>query len=324
MRLVRYRQAGQDGWAVHRPDTGLWHGTLRGSAGWPGEVDALIAAGRAALMAAGATMARQAPLDLARVDFLPPVARPSKILCVGLNYKTHIAETGRDAPSHPILFPRYPSSLVASGQDLVRPHVSSDFDFEGELAFVIGRGGRHIGTTEALAHVAGFACFNDGSVRDWQRHTSQFLPGKTFWRSGSFGPWLVTPDEVGEIGPLTLTTRLNDAVMQQATLDDLLFGVPELIAYQDAGYARRYVEFVRRVRPEQCNDQSGCFLYRLFRSGGCFRTTNCAKQSQRFVSGKGKYERQIELRVGVKDRCSDHDLEDHCRSLSCLRARQLL
>ncbi|MBA4761837.1 fumarylacetoacetate hydrolase family protein [Sphingomonas sp.] len=165
------------------------------------------------------------------IELLVPVPDPAKILCVGLNYKTHIAETGRDAPSHPILFPRYPSSLVASGQDLVRPHVSSDFDFEGELAFVIGRGGRHIGTTEALAHVAGFACFNDGSVRDWQRHTSQFLPGKTFWRSGSFGPWLVTPDEVGEIGPLTLTTRLNDAVMQQATLDDLLFGVPELIAY---------------------------------------------------------------------------------------------
>lgn len=167
----------------------------------------------------------------AAVTLLPPVTDPRKILCVGLNYKSHIAETGRDAPTHPILFPRYPSSLVASGQDLVRPKVSTDFDYEGELAFVIGRGGRHIAEADAIEHVAGYACFNDGSVRDWQRHSSQFLPGKTFWRSGSFGPWLVTPDETGAIGPLTLTTRLNGQVMQQAHLDDLLFGVPELISY---------------------------------------------------------------------------------------------
>ncbi|AUW59286.1 5-carboxymethyl-2-hydroxymuconate isomerase [Sphingobium sp. SCG-1] len=165
------------------------------------------------------------------VKLLVPVPDPGKILCVGLNYKTHIAETGRDAPTHPILFPRYPSSLVASGEDLVRPKVSTDFDYEGELAFVIGRGGRHIAAADALAHVAGFACLNDGSIRDWQRHTSQFLPGKTFWHSGSFGPWLVTPDETGDLASLTLTTRLNGEVMQQATLDDLLFGVPELIAY---------------------------------------------------------------------------------------------
>ena len=165
------------------------------------------------------------------VELLPPVPDPKKILCVGLNYKSHIAETGRDAPAYPILFPRYPDSLVGAGQDLVRPRASTDFDYEGELAFVIGRGGRHIAAADALDHVAGFACFNDGSIRDWQRHTTQFMPGKSFWRSGSFGPWLVTPDEVGEIGPLKLTTRLNGEVMQQASLDDLLFGVPDLIAY---------------------------------------------------------------------------------------------
>jgi 2-keto-4-pentenoate hydratase/2-oxohepta-3-ene-1,7-dioic acid hydratase in catechol pathway len=165
------------------------------------------------------------------VQLLPPVPDPGKILCVGLNYKSHIAETGRDAPQHPILFPRYPSSLVGHGENLVRPRVSTQFDFEGELAFVIGRGGRHIAAENALAHVAGYACFNDGSVRDWQRHTSQFLPGKCFWHSGSFGPWLVTTDEVGPIGGLALQTRLNGAVMQEARLDDLLFGIPELIAY---------------------------------------------------------------------------------------------
>lgn len=165
------------------------------------------------------------------VTLLPPVPDPGKILCVGLNYKSHIAETGRDTPQHPILFPRYPSSLVGSVDNLVRPRASTMFDFEGELAFVIGRGGRHIAPEQALDHVAGYACFNDGSVRDWQRHTSQFLPGKCFWRSGSFGPWLVTCDEVGDVGSLRLTTRLNGAVMQEAVLDDLLFGIPELIAY---------------------------------------------------------------------------------------------
>lgn len=165
------------------------------------------------------------------VHLLPPVPDPGKILCVGLNYKSHIAETGRDAPQYPILFARYPSSVVGHGEALVRPRVSTQFDFEGELAFVIGVGGRHIAAEDALAHVAAYACFNDGSVRDWQRHTTQFLPGKSFWRSGSFGPWLVTTDEVGPIGGLALRTLLNGNVMQEARLDDLLFGVPELIAY---------------------------------------------------------------------------------------------
>jgi 2-keto-4-pentenoate hydratase/2-oxohepta-3-ene-1,7-dioic acid hydratase in catechol pathway len=173
------------------------------------------------------------PPDYAHGDIqlLPPVPDAGKILCVGLNYKSHIAETGRDAPQHPILFPRYNSSIVAHGEPLLRPRASVQFDFEGELAFVIGKGGRHIAADNALAHVAGYACFNDGSVRDWQRHTSQFLPGKNFWRSGSFGPWLVTPDEAGPIGELSLQTRLNGEVVQEAQLDDLLFGVPELIAY---------------------------------------------------------------------------------------------
>lgn len=165
------------------------------------------------------------------VVLLPPVPDPGRILCVGLNYKTHIAETGREPPKYPMMFPRYPDSLVGCGQPLIRPRASHNFDYEGELAFVIGKGGRHIAAADAMEHVAGFACFNDGSIRDWQRHTTQFLTGKTFWRSGAFGPWLVTPDETGPIGALTLVTRLNGAEMQRATLDDLLFGVPELIAY---------------------------------------------------------------------------------------------
>ena len=167
----------------------------------------------------------------ADVQLLPPITKPGRILCVGLNYKSHIAETGREPPKYPMLFPRYAETIVGSGQPLTRPTASHNFDFEGELAFVIGKAGRHIAPEDALSHVAGFGCFNDGSIRDWQRHTTQFLPGKNFWRSGSFGPWLVTPDETGPIGDLSLVTRLNGQEMQRAKLDDLLFGVPELVAY---------------------------------------------------------------------------------------------
>lgn len=172
-----------------------------------------------------------ADFSLDDVQLLPPVPSSPRIICIGLNYKSHIAETGHEPPAYPILFPRYPSSLVGSGVPMVRPRVSDRFDFEGELAFVIGRPGRHIPEERALEHVAGYACFNDGSIRDFQRHTSQFLPGKNFDRSGSFGPWLVTPDEVGDIGALQLTTRLNGDIVQQAGIDDLLFGVEALIAY---------------------------------------------------------------------------------------------
>ncbi|USQ95443.1 fumarylacetoacetate hydrolase family protein [Caulobacter sp. RL271] len=169
--------------------------------------------------------------DAASVTLLPPIPRSERIVCVGLNYKSHIAETGNDTPAHPILFARYPDSLVADGAPIVRPRVSERFDFEGELAVVIGKPGRHIQSERALEHVAGYACFNDGSVRDFQRHTSQFMPGKTFDRSGAFGPWLVTPDEAGGVNALQLTTRLNGEVVQQTGIDDLLFGVEALIAY---------------------------------------------------------------------------------------------
>jgi 2-keto-4-pentenoate hydratase/2-oxohepta-3-ene-1,7-dioic acid hydratase in catechol pathway len=168
---------------------------------------------------------------LADVALLPPIPNSGRIICVGLNYKTHIVETGNTPPTHPILFPRYPDSLVGDGASIVRPKVSERFDFEGELAVVIGRPGRHIRADRALEHVAGYGCFNDGSVRDFQRHTSQFLPGKNFERSGAFGPWLVTPDEVGDVNALKLTTRLNGEIVQQTGIDDLLFGVEALIAY---------------------------------------------------------------------------------------------
>jgi len=174
---------------------------------------------------------KDADFALSDVTLRIPITDSYRIVCVGLNYRSHIEETGRETPSHPILFPRYPDSLVADGRPMVRPKASTHFDFEGELAFVIGKPGRHVSRAEALSHVAGYACFNDGSVRDFQRHTSQFMPGKNFWHSGAFGPCIVTRDELPDPGAMKLVTRLNGEVVQEARTDDLLFGVPELIEY---------------------------------------------------------------------------------------------
>jgi 2-keto-4-pentenoate hydratase/2-oxohepta-3-ene-1,7-dioic acid hydratase in catechol pathway len=171
-----------------------------------------------------------ADFRLDEVTLLPPSPAPHRIVCVGLNYRAHILETGRETPSYPTLFARFADSLVGHGQHMVAPAASAAFDFEGELAVIIGRGGRHIREQDALQHVAGYTAFNDGSIRDYQYKTSQFLPGKCFWRSGAAGPFLVTPDEVGPLGDLQLQTRLNGEIVQVASVGDLLFDVERLIA----------------------------------------------------------------------------------------------
>jgi 2-keto-4-pentenoate hydratase/2-oxohepta-3-ene-1,7-dioic acid hydratase in catechol pathway len=153
------------------------------------------------------------------------------VLCVGLNYLKHIIETGREVPKHPTLFTRFASAQVGHEQPLILPKASTAFDFEGELAIVIGKAGRHISKANALEHVAGYSLFNDGSIRDWQRHTLQFTAGKNFVGSGSFGPWIVTTDEISDISSLVLETRLNGEVVQREGLDDLLFKIPDLIEY---------------------------------------------------------------------------------------------
>lgn len=178
-----------------------------------------------------AGLAHPPRLSSGEVRWLPVIPNPDKVLCVGLNYLGHIVETGREIPKHPTLFTRFASAQVGHGQPLVLPRASTAFDFEGELAVVIGKPGRHIPRADAMAHVAGYSLFNDGSIRDWQRHSLQFTAGKNFVGSGSFGPWLVTPDEIADIDRLVLETRLNAEVVQRAGLDDLLFKVPDLIAY---------------------------------------------------------------------------------------------
>ena len=134
---------------------------------------------------------------------------PDKIICIGLNYMTHIQETGRDKPAKPTIFTRYPSSVTGHGQPMIRPKASDWFDFEGELAVIIGTPGRDIAEADAMKHVAGYSCFNDGSIRDYQRHTSQFWAGKNFVDSGAMGPWLVTADELTDPAAQTMETRLN-------------------------------------------------------------------------------------------------------------------
>jgi len=168
---------------------------------------------------------------LADVRFLPPIPDPDKIFCVGLNYVSHIKEGGREPPKKPIIFTRTPSSQVGHMEPVIRPKASDTFDYEGELAVVIGQRCRHVPRERANDVIAGYACYNEGSVREFQRHTAQFTPGKNFWRSGAFGPWIVTPEEVGDITRQTLLTRLNGEEVQRATIDDLCFGIPTLIEY---------------------------------------------------------------------------------------------
>ncbi len=161
----------------------------------------------------------------------PLIPDPGRIICVGINFKAHMQEMGREPPEYPWLFVRWGDSQVGHKQPLVRPAASEKYDFEGELALVIGKSARHVKAADALEYIAGYTCFMDGSVRDWQNHGSQFTPGKNFKASGSFGPWLVTADQIPEPGVLNLQTRLNGEVMQSAPISDLKFDIPALIEY---------------------------------------------------------------------------------------------
>ncbi|MBB4860317.1 2-keto-4-pentenoate hydratase/2-oxohepta-3-ene-1,7-dioic acid hydratase in catechol pathway [Novosphingobium chloroacetimidivorans] len=172
-----------------------------------------------------------ASYPIVSVELLPVIPNPGKILCIGLNYATHVAETGREQKEYPAVFTRWADTLVAAGQPLVRPRESTKFDYEGELALVIGKPGRRISRDDAMAHIAGYAVFNDGSVRDWQQHNIQFTPGKNFPDTGGFGPELVTPDEVDDVTALRVQTRLNGQLVQDQPISDLIWDIPFLVSY---------------------------------------------------------------------------------------------
>lgn len=168
---------------------------------------------------------------LAEIALLPVIPNPGKILCVGLNYAAHVAETGREQKEHPAIFTRWADTLIASGAPLLRPRESTRFDYEGELAVVIGKGGRRIPKAEAASHIAGYAIFNDASVRDWQRHNIQFTPGKNFPGTGAFGPALVTPDEIADLGSQRVQTRLNGVLVQDQPISDMIWDIAAVIEY---------------------------------------------------------------------------------------------
>jgi len=191
---------------------------------------AALAADALARLAAWAA-GRPADAALDAVAFLPTIPDPGKVWCCGLNYDEHVRETGREVTEQPTFFTRWADAQAGHGQPMLRPRESVQFDFEGEIAVVIGRGGRRIAPADAARHVAGYACFNDGSVRDWQRHTSQFAPGKNFWRSGALGPWMVTADEIPFGTSMTLVTRLNGREVQRATTEMMIHSIARQIAY---------------------------------------------------------------------------------------------
>ena len=201
--------------------------------GLPATVDDLLKQGEAGLQAVRRAVDQPGlpRVALAGLRYLPPVANPPRAFAIGLNYLDHAAESNFQPPKHPVVFSRYPSSWVGHGEPLLRPKVSEQFDYEAELVAVIGKPGRHIAKADALSHVAGYSIFNDGSVRDYQLRTNQWLLGKNFDASGSFGPEFVTADELppGASG-LRIQCRLNGRVLQDANTKDMIFDVATLVA----------------------------------------------------------------------------------------------
>ena len=230
MRFVSFEQNGKAGLAVVRP-SGEARGYLVDDASFPGSLDTLIRVGAAGLHRAAERLGDGPAIDLAQVRYLAPFVGSEKILCVGLNYADHSKESGYDLPPFPTIFGRFTSSLIGHGDALIRPRVSTQFDYEGEIVAVIGKDGRHIAKADALGYVAGYALFNDGSVRDYQHMTPQWTVGKNFDGTGAFGPQFVTADELpAGVRGLQLQTRLNGEVVQHASTDDLVFDVASLIS----------------------------------------------------------------------------------------------
>lgn len=166
-----------------------------------------------------------------QIKFTPVIPNPSKIVCVGLNYHEHVQEVGRKETEDPVIFLRVADSQVGHQENLVLPKESSMFDFEGEIAVIIGKKGRRINEEDAANYIAGYSCYNDGSIRDWQLRNDQWTPGKNFNGTGAFGPWMVTSDEIKDDEVLSLETRINGEVMQRSSTDMLIFPIKKLIAF---------------------------------------------------------------------------------------------
>ena len=230
MRFAAYRSGRGEGLAVQLPG-GEFHGLSVHDAKYPGGLAKLIAAGGYALKDAAAVLAGGSAIDPRTALFLPPLAAPGKIVCVGLNYVDHSLESGFTPPAYPTIFARFASSLIGHGAPILRPAASVQLDYEGEMVAVIGKGGRHIPKAQALDHVVGYSIFNDASIRDFQTKSPQWTVGKNFDATGAFGPVFVTADALPAGGKgLKIETRLNGQVVQSASTADMIFDVADLIA----------------------------------------------------------------------------------------------
>lgn len=225
MKLLSYIHQGQARWGQVNGDqvvdlSSLAHPTLR-SALASGQLDEIV-------RTAAVSGAKAALKD---ITFLPVIPDAGKIFCVGHNYEAHRVETLRDKTEHPLIFMRVAESQTGHLQPILLPPESSHLDYEGEIAVIIGKGGRRIQRAQAWEHVAGYSCYNEGTLRDWQRHTIQFTAGKNFSSTGGFGPWMVTRGEIADGEELSLETRLNGEVMQHTTTELMIFPIPVLIEY---------------------------------------------------------------------------------------------
>jgi acylpyruvate hydrolase len=230
MRFAAYRNNQETGLATATPD-GRFRGLTAGQPGFPGTLDTLIARGEAGLKAGHDALLSGEDVDLSKVSLLLPLGNPGKILCVGLNYADHSKESGFEVPSYPTIFARFTSSLIPHGAPIVRPTLSDQLDYEGEMVVVIGKPGRHIPKDRALDHVIGYSIFNEASIRDYQRKAPQWTMGKNFDGTGAFGPVFVSADALPPGGKgLRLQTRLNGQVVQDASTDDMIFDVASLVS----------------------------------------------------------------------------------------------
>lgn len=228
MKLVSYTADGKQAYGIARDD-GIVDLTARIGDTYP-DIKSLIA-GDGFKDAQAAADGENADHSLDAITYRPVITNPDKIICVGLNYKAHREETGRAPTDNPALFLRFADTQAGHNQPMIKPVNSDKFDYEGELAVIIGKGGRHVKAADYASVIAGYSIYNDGSVRDFQSHTIQWTAGKNFPKTGGFGPWMVTADELGDPSQLELTTRLNGEVLQNATTDLLIFDIPTLIEY---------------------------------------------------------------------------------------------
>jgi 2-keto-4-pentenoate hydratase/2-oxohepta-3-ene-1,7-dioic acid hydratase in catechol pathway len=227
MKLASFQIGSSKTWGVIEGDEALDIGAILGDR-YP-DLKSVIAADALSVVREASGKAKRIPT--ADITWLPVIPNPDKILCIGLNYEMHRKETGRAEVDNPTVFGRFANSQTGHLTNIIRPKVSTHLDFEGELAIIIGKPGRYISQADAWSHIAGYACYNEGSVRDFQRHTHQFTPGKNFPETGGFGPWMMTPDELGDVAPLRLQTRVNGQVVQDATIDQMIFDIPRQIEY---------------------------------------------------------------------------------------------